>query len=232
RVRCLYHPPPPRRSPRPGRELAAYVAELLDALELPAAHLVGWSLGGGVALHAAAHAPERVRRLVLAAPAGLGPEVTWALRLLGAPLLGPWLARRPLPPLPPGEGPVPVPGLAAQPLPRDFVAAHLAMSRQPWYAQVQLAVAREGGLLFRGQRDMMVDVPLSSLAKPILLLWGREDRVLPLRQGLRAAERLPCARLVVFDDCGHCLPVEHPERFLAEATSFLAAPDPPAVGRA
>lgn len=215
-------PAPPRRFPRPGRELAGYVAELLDALKLERAHLVGWSLGGGVALHAAAHVPERVSRLVLAAPAGLGPEVAWGLRLLGMPVLGPWLARRPLPPLPPGDGPVSVAPLAEKPLPRDFVVAHVEMSRHPWYAEVQLAIARQGGLLLRGQRDMMLDVPLASLGQPILILWGREDRVLPVRQGLRAAERLPRARLVVLESCGHCLPVEYPERFLSEATAFLA----------
>lgn len=55
--------------------LAAKVEELLAALELPAAHLVGHSLGGAVCLQLAHQAPERVASLTLIAPGGLGPEV-------------------------------------------------------------------------------------------------------------------------------------------------------------
>jgi pyruvate dehydrogenase E2 component (dihydrolipoamide acetyltransferase) len=56
-------------------EYAAYVTGFMDAVELPAAHLVGHSMGGAAALAVAAEAPARVRSLTLVCPAGLGAEI-------------------------------------------------------------------------------------------------------------------------------------------------------------
>ena len=74
------------RSPVPsGRyelaDLGADALALLDRLEIERAHLVGLSLGGMVAMWVAAHAPERVGRLVLlSTSAKLGPPQAWADR--------------------------------------------------------------------------------------------------------------------------------------------------------
>lgn len=215
-------PAPPRSLPRPGRQVVEYVAELLDRLGLPRAHLVGWSMGGGVALNAAAAMPHRVDRLVLSAPAGLGPAVAWGLRLMALPLVGRRMLASPLPALPPGDGPVRVPAvLARQPLPRSFAAYHVEIARQSWFSDVQHRALRAAGLFLAGQRRMMPALPLERLAAPTLLLWGRQDRIIPYPQGVEAARRIPHARLELYDDCGHCLPAERPARFADDAARFL-----------
>jgi len=49
---------------------ARYLAEMLDSLRIPAAHVVGWSLGGGVALELEGRSPQRVRSITLLASIG------------------------------------------------------------------------------------------------------------------------------------------------------------------
>jgi pimeloyl-ACP methyl ester carboxylesterase len=56
---------------------------------------------------------------------------------------------------------------------------------------------------------------------PTLLLWGEQDRVIPLWVGERLAEELPDARLVVVPECGHLPAEEHPATSLAHVLDFL-----------
>jgi pimeloyl-ACP methyl ester carboxylesterase len=56
---------------------------------------------------------------------------------------------------------------------------------------------------------------------PTLLIWGREDRVVPLWVGERLAETLPDCRLEVLEKCGHVPAEEHPKESLALMEDFL-----------
>jgi pimeloyl-ACP methyl ester carboxylesterase len=56
---------------------------------------------------------------------------------------------------------------------------------------------------------------------PTVVVWGREDRLVPLEHGRRWEELLPDARLEVVDEAGHLPHVEQPERFLAIVRPFL-----------
>lgn len=215
-------PPPPTRDVlhRP-EDAAAYVAAVLDAAGVRRTHLLGWSLGGGVALHAALRLPDRVESLVLVASAALGREVSWGIRLLGVPVLGRRLLASP-PPLPPGGEYVRVPAaLARRPLPRAFLETHIHMMRQAWFVETQHVLLRKLGVALFGQRRAAVTRDLSRVDVPTLILWGREDRLIPARHGRQAARLMPRARYVEYEDCGHCLPVEHMDRFCRDVASFV-----------
>jgi pimeloyl-ACP methyl ester carboxylesterase len=56
---------------------------------------------------------------------------------------------------------------------------------------------------------------------PTLVVWGREDRAVPLAYGEAYARGIPGATLEVLDRCGHLPPFEHPERFAELALGFL-----------
>lgn len=56
-------------------DLGAFLADFLDALDLPRVHLVGHSMGGGACIALAAQAPDRVASMTLLAPMGLGREI-------------------------------------------------------------------------------------------------------------------------------------------------------------
>ncbi|MDI3269233.1 MAG: alpha/beta hydrolase [Bacillota bacterium] len=216
--------PPPKDLPfpYPGPHLEAFLAQLWDALHLR--HLrgvVGWSLGGGIALHMGRLYPHHVEKLVLAAPAGLGREVAWGLRLIGLPGLGQRFLRTPIPQLPEGDMIFLPKELALQPVPRAFVERHLEMMNHPWYGETQLQIMRESRVLWQGQKTISQDVDPGSLAQPVLLFWGREDAILPSYQGERAIKKLKRGVLHILSPCGHCLPVEFPNVFLRETAAFL-----------
>ncbi len=67
------------------------------------------------------------------------------------------------------------------------------------------------------------DVQLRALDKPVLLLHGREDRVIPLTSSLRLLELLPRSELHVFGQCGHWTQIEKKDRFVSVVDNFLCA---------
>jgi pimeloyl-ACP methyl ester carboxylesterase len=62
---------------------------------------------------------------------------------------------------------------------------------------------------------------LDQIRCPTLLLWGGEDRVVPLCQAEAALERLPQGRLVVLPGCGHAPQLDCPEAFRRALEQFL-----------
>ncbi len=67
------------------------------------------------------------------------------------------------------------------------------------------------------------DEELKALKIPTLVLWGRQDRLLPLETGRHVASQIPGARLVIIDNCGHIPSVEQPRAFLGALGGFLGA---------
>jgi pimeloyl-ACP methyl ester carboxylesterase len=74
-----------------------------------------------------------------------------------------------------------------------------------------------------GQRRVLLE-RLGGLEVPVLLVWGAQDRVVPVAHARRAAARLPDATLVVLPSCGHLPHVEDPAAFSRTLTAFLNAP--------
>jgi pimeloyl-ACP methyl ester carboxylesterase len=62
---------------------------------------------------------------------------------------------------------------------------------------------------------------LGAVRAPALLVWGAEDKVVPLSAGRRYAEALPHAKLHTIAACGHCVDMERPEELAALVTGFL-----------
>jgi pimeloyl-ACP methyl ester carboxylesterase len=64
---------------------------------------------------------------------------------------------------------------------------------------------------------------LDRIKTPTLVLWGAQDRLIPLPYGEAYAGGIPGATLVTIDRCGHLPPVEQPERFAEAVLGFLGA---------
>jgi len=60
-----------------------------------------------------------------------------------------------------------------------------------------------------------------SISVPTLVLWGRQDKVIPLRVGERLNEDLPNSVLEVFEECGHVPQEEQPQKTIARISEFL-----------
>ncbi len=63
---------------------------------------------------------------------------------------------------------------------------------------------------------------LPEVRLPTLVVWGRENRVIPLSCGRQYAEALPDARLTIIDDAGQYLEIEQPQALAAAVSGFLA----------
>lgn len=79
------------------------------------------------------------------------------------------------------------------------------------------------------RREDFLDNRLAAIKQPTLVIWGREDGLLPLADGQRFQKEIPGAQLIVFDQCGHVPQVEKALDFNAAVLKFLAAPPAPAT---
>ena len=74
----------------------------------------------------------------------------------------------------------------------------------------------------RGQRYDEVETRYGEVKVPVLLLWGREDRITTLSYGERLSKQLPRSRLVVYPQCGHFPMLEAASASTAELVRFLS----------
>ncbi|MEU1994469.1 alpha/beta fold hydrolase [Nocardia gamkensis] len=195
------------------------VLGLLDDLRLDRVHLLGNSMGGAVATLLALEHPERIDRLVLMAPGGvgvnvLGPEpsegITRLLEFSADPTrerLVPWLRTM-----------VSNPGTLTE----DLIEARLAAASDP----AAIAALRDAYATF-ADPALAEPVPLwarlRGLRPQTLILWGRDDRVTPVEAALLPARQIPDADLRVFARCGHWVQIERKSAFERAVVDFLGA---------
>jgi pyruvate dehydrogenase E2 component (dihydrolipoamide acetyltransferase) len=176
--------------------LARTVLGFLDQIEVRKAHLVGHSLGGAVVVAAAALAPERVRSLTLVAPAGfVSPPDTEYLRGFSAAV-----SRRDLKPL--------LGHLFADDkyVTRQLVDDLLRYKRIDGVSAALEALVDT--LLDGDQQAIDASKLLESVDLPTVIVWGAEDRILPVPEGAAIDQR---AELRVVAGAGHMVHVEKPD---------------------
>lgn len=187
---------------------ARVVEALCEALELGRVVLVGNSLGGLVAAIVAGRFPERVDRLVLVAAVG-GAHIARTALDAGPKILSlqtERLLRRT--PLAPKEHPL----TTLVHRPRELGAPLLRAALQPGAGKPGLPLAAIG-IGWQGARHANLDGLLRRITAPTLLIWGREDRLVPVRTAQTFAARIDGAELVVLDDTGHVPQLERPREF-------------------
>ena len=173
--------------------LAGFVARFMDALDIDQAHLVGHSMGGGVAAQLAVDAPQRVRSVALVSPAGMGDEVNsgYTEGFVNA------QSRRDLKPV------VELLFADAGLVSRQMLDDLLKYKRLDGVTQ---ALGSLGASLFGGGRQSeQPGRKLGDSGKPVLVIWGAQDQIIPAAH----AENAPAGATVkVFDDAGHMSQME------------------------
>lgn len=181
------------RSARPAdatysiSEEARYVEDFLAQRGLQKVNLVGWSMGGWVSMRVALDEPARIGRLVLCNSAGIRFEPTFtvfdfepttvpAVRRLYSLLM---------------PQPTQVPDFLARDMVRKFKGLN-------W------VVDRSARSMFRG--DELLDGKLGALQMPTLIIWGRQDHLIPLETGVAMHGEIPQSVLQIYDGCGHLAP--------------------------
>jgi pimeloyl-ACP methyl ester carboxylesterase len=219
--------------PRGDYSLGAYASglrDLLVALEIPRATVVGHSLGGGVAMQFAYQFPERVERLALVDSGGLGAEVSLVLRAAT---------------LPGAEYVLPL--MVSSPLRGATAAVRSVLGRLGLRANADVRGMAEGFESFRdgdarrafvqtarsvidpgGQRVDATDRLYLAAHVPSLIVWGDRDRMIPVKHAYEAHENMPNSRLEIFEGAGHFPFNDDPDRFVALLHDFIATTEPAA----
>jgi pimeloyl-ACP methyl ester carboxylesterase len=187
---------------------------LMDQLGIERASLVGNSLGGRIAWNFAARHPERVMRLVLVSPDGFASPGFDYDKAHETPML-----MRALPYVAPRE--MLKANLAAA-YARPEALSDATLTR---YRDMMLAPGIRRAILARMSQTILRD-PAPTLARiqaPTLLLWGEEDRMIPIANAADYLRHLPQAELIGLPDLGHLPFEEDPVRSLAPVERFLSA---------
>jgi pimeloyl-ACP methyl ester carboxylesterase len=208
--------------------------DLLTVLGIDKVTVVGHSFGGGVAMQFAYQFPERTERLVLVASGGLGPEVNPAIRAVTTPGFHEVMSVLTLP----GLRHLGVAGLRTlSALPfgptRDLdEAAEIFDSFKDPAARHAIRHVVRAVVDWRGQVVSMADRAYLTEAMPVCVIWGREDRIIPVRHAATAARLAPGARVEVIPDAGHFPHKDDPERFGQIVRDFVRSTKPATYSRA
>jgi pyruvate dehydrogenase E2 component (dihydrolipoamide acetyltransferase) len=171
-----------------AENLTDAVEGALETLDIKRVHLVGHSMGGAIAALVASRRPERVASLTLIASAGLGPEINTsfidgfvgasrrreATEVLGLLMHDPALVSRAM-----VEDVLRYKRL-------DGVSSALAKIAEAWFAG--------------GRQSLDLRGRIAALVMPVQLVWGREDRIIPVAHAEAVANHLPVR---ILDAAGH-----------------------------
>jgi pimeloyl-ACP methyl ester carboxylesterase len=189
-------------------ELLLVYEETLRALGLEQPVGIGQSFGGMVAADLAANFPGLFRKLVLLSPIGLWRD----------------------------DAPIPMMQLVTRP---EDAARYLFANPESEAAQAMLAPPEDPDdaprLIAQGAwnvgcttkfawpiADHGLGRRLHRIAAPTLIVWGRDDALVPVAYAEEFAKRIADSRLGVIDDCGHAIQVDQPERAWTAISEFLS----------
>lgn len=202
---------------------AELVLQFIREQNLKNLTLLGNSYGGAVSLLVAIRLtneePERLSKLILICSGGYNQDLPWHLKLIRMPVLG-WLALHLMP----------------------ATMNTLTVLRYSYYKKRRISwkqcKAYAKPISSSGGRHALIQVAklavpdnfeeliaqYPTIQVPTLIVWGRNDRVIPLSIGERLNRDIPNSRLVVLGETGHVPQEEKPEETIAEILRFLDDP--------
>jgi len=210
---------------------AASIRDLLAAIGVDRATVVGHSLGGGVAMQFFYQFPQRVERLVLISSGGLGREVSPMLRtaampggsgllsltihprlLAGLRALGHRMRER-------GMGS----GVYVQAIARALSPLENADARGAFLHTLRSVID------IHGQRVSATDRLYLLESMPTMLVWGERDHTIPLEHGRRAHAAIPHSRFRTLPGAAHFPHLEDPDGLSALLREFMRATEPAVI---
>ena len=194
----------------------------LEVLNIKKAKFVGHSLGGLLTMRLAHNHPEYVEKLMLVGSAGFNMTVPLHFRLMTLPFLGEWLIK-------PNKQ-----NLhhafkynlhQKNVVSKKYIDALYEYSLKPHAPKHALNMARSGIGFLGFKRKIMNEIhtEIKHIQCPVMVVWGRNDRILHHRGALKAKKLIPHAQIEILESCGHLPQVEHPKRFNEIADRFLGA---------
>jgi pimeloyl-ACP methyl ester carboxylesterase len=208
--------------------MASVLRDLIVALGFKRATVVGQSYGGGIAMQLAYQYPERCERLVLVNAGGLGTEVNPLLRMLTLPGAEAVLLIACAPPV----------RRIAEAVGRVALRKRLESATvipELWrsYSSLGNVEARRAFLRTlravidpRGQSVSANDKLYLAAGMPTLIIWGEDDRVIPVEHAYAAHAVISGSWLEIIEGVGHYPHCEAPDRFVTALTEFIESTRP------
>lgn len=177
------------------------VRGLMRELGIPKARILGYSMGGWIALKLAVESPDVVEKLVLVNSGGFRFTPPFTSDIFVPKTLEEFKKLQEF-------------QASGAELP-DFIAVDLLNE----FKRKEKVYRRAGESLLSMNEAM--DGKVGGVTMPVLILWGLEDRMIPLDNALRMKEEIPSATLSILDGCGHALFWQCGDRAVAEIQKFL-----------
>lgn len=178
----------PRNSAYSIAEEAGAVEAFLDDRHLASTDLGGWSMGGWITMRVALDEPQRIRRLMIFDSAGTRFSLTWDTTLFEP------------------DTPAKLQGL-------DTLLMPGPAPNVPDFIQRDIFrfVGKHGWVVKRNMDSMLtgadlLDGKLGALKMPMLIVWGKQDHLIPVSVGEGIHRAVPQSDLEIFDGCGHLAP--------------------------
>jgi len=202
--------------------LADFLQDFISRKNIGRAGFIGHSLGAGIIIELCLRNPDMVDKLVLVGGLGFGRKMAMELRLLAIPYLGEQLNK------PSYDG---VKGFFhllfenKELVTEEAVGSYLKIFSRPGAPQAYLAALRSCANL-AGLKKEIVSKTFEHAGRihaPTLILWGENDRIIPVEQAWIGEKLLPDARVYIFNNCGHMPQIECADEFNARVLDFLNA---------
>lgn len=197
---------------------AEQIRSFMDHLDISKAHLVGHSMGGGTSIYFSVQHPDRVQRLVLVGSVGIPRPLPLRGRFFKLPWIPELLFR------------LKTDVIRRNNL-RDYWIHDPARLTDQWFERFSLYQKIEGSSraalsVLRKDFFNTLDREIHALAKldiPVLIIWGRHDRAVPLESGQTMHRILTGSRLEILEDAAHLVSFDQPEAFDGTVIEFLEA---------
>jgi pimeloyl-ACP methyl ester carboxylesterase len=188
--------------------LAQDMAALLSALQIPSAHIVGWSLGGLVAQQMALDFPDRVQRLVLVNTfAHLWPTNARETYVLGRRVVTSLL--------------LPIKTTARVVASDLFPKPDQAFLRERVMSRIGGNNQHEYRKFIRAIRSFDLRRQISKIQAPTLVITGEHDNIVPRGSQMQLVRSIPHVEWKLIQDSGHATPIDQPEIFNTIVLEFL-----------
>jgi pimeloyl-ACP methyl ester carboxylesterase len=201
-------------------DFTGHVISFIDQMQLGKLSLVGNSLGARIAMECATTAPEKIAALVLSAPAAVANPTLFEFRLGSVAYIGEVVTA----PNMIGTGKIWKTAFADSRLAtRELIQEKVALAKMPGTGQAFLKGLR-AMINFSGFKpEVLLDTKKKAqmIKAPILVIWGEQDKFLPISHLSVLQKWMPTAKSVRLDDCGHVPMIEKADEFSELCLSFL-----------
>lgn len=204
-------------------EQADLIYQFIEEQDLRNLTLMGHSYGGAVSLLVAIRLceqdPGRLAKLILIDSGGYNKLLASHLKILRTPLIG-WLAVHLLTPKAQAKKVLLAAYYDDRKISAEQIAEYARPIASPGGRHALLQIAKQA--IPKNIDDYTSQYPRISV--PTLILWGLDDKIVPLKIGKMLHEAIPRSRLEIINDCGHNPQEERPEETICYISEFLGLP--------